>query len=133
MASRPEEIRTDAAPAPVGPYSQAVAVGELVFASGQIPLDPASGGLVAGEIEVQTERVLDNLAAVLAAAGSSLERAVRTTVYLADLRDFARMNAVYERRFSGRPRPARSTIQAGGLPRGVAVEIDVIALRDAPR
>jgi 2-iminobutanoate/2-iminopropanoate deaminase len=133
VASRPEEIRTDAAPAPVGPYSQAVAVGELVFASGQIPLDPVSGALVTGEIELQTERVLDNLAAVLAAAGSSLERAVRTTVYLADLRDFARMNAVYERHFRGRPRPARSTIQAGGLPRGVAVEIDVIALRDAPR
>jgi 2-iminobutanoate/2-iminopropanoate deaminase len=133
MAWRPEEIRTDAAPAPVGPYSQAVAVGELVFASGQIPLDPTSGALVTGDIELQTERVLDNLAAVLAAAGSSLERAVRTTVYLADLRDFARMNAVYERRFSGQPRPARSTIQAGGLPRGVAIEVDVIALRDAPR
>lgn len=133
MATRPEEVRTDAAPAPVGPYSQAVAVGELVFASGQIPLDPATGGLVTGEIELQTERVLDNLAAVLAAAGSSLERAVRTTVYLADLAHFTRMNAVYERRFTGTPRPARSTIQAGALPRGVAIEIDVIALRDVPR
>ena len=133
MATRPEEIRTDAAPAPVGPYSQAVAVGELVFASGQIPLDPATGALVTGEIELQTERVLDNLAAVLGAAGSSLERAVRTTVYLADLSHFARMNAVYERRFTGNPRPARSTIQAGALPRGVAIEIDVIALRDGGR
>jgi 2-iminobutanoate/2-iminopropanoate deaminase len=131
--ARPEEIRSDRAPAPVGPYSQAVAVGEWVFASGQIPLDPATGALVTGEIEAQTERVLDNLEAVLAAAGSSLERVVRTTVYLADLTHFARMNAVYERRFTGTPRPARSTIQAGALPRGVAVEIDVVALRDAPR
>jgi len=129
----PEEIRTDRAPAPVGPYSQAVAVGAWVFASGQIPLDPTTGALVAGDIEAQTERVLDNLAAVLEAAGSSLERVVRTTVYLADLGDFARMNAVYERRFRGRPRPARSTIQAGALPRGVGVEIDVVALRDRPR
>jgi 2-iminobutanoate/2-iminopropanoate deaminase len=132
VPARAEEIRSDRAPAPVGPYSQAVAVGQWVFASGQIPLDPATGALVTGAIEAQTERVLENLAAVLAAAGSSLERVVRTTVYLADLSHFARMNAVYERYFSGHPRPARSTIQAGALPRGVAVEIDVVALRDAP-
>jgi 2-iminobutanoate/2-iminopropanoate deaminase len=114
----------------VGPYAQAVAVGEWVFASGQIPLDPATGELVGGEIEAQTERVLDNLAAVLDAAGSSLARVVRTTVYLADLSLFARMNAVYARRFAGRPLPARSTLQAAALPRGAAVEIDAIALRD---
>jgi 2-iminobutanoate/2-iminopropanoate deaminase len=131
VAARAEEIRSDGAPAPVGPYSQAVAVGEWVFASGQIPLDPATGALVTGEIETQTERVIDNLAAVLAAAGSSLDRVVRTTVYLADLGHFARMNAVYERRFQGRPRPARSTVQAAALPRGVAIEIDVVALRAA--
>jgi 2-iminobutanoate/2-iminopropanoate deaminase len=127
-----EEIRTGGAPAPIGPYSQAVACGDWVFASGQIPLDPATGELVGGGIEVQTERVIENLAAVLEAAGSSLERVVRTTVYLTDLALFARMNAVYTRRFTGRPFPARSTIQAAALPRGAAVEIDAIALRPSP-
>lgn len=131
MGAGPEEIRSAGAPAPVGPYAQAVAVGEWVFASGQIPLHPASGELVGGEIEAQTERVLDNLAAVLEAAGSSLARVVRTTVYLTDLSLFARMNAVYARRFVGSPLPARSTVQAAALPRGAAVEIDAIALRDA--
>ena len=130
MGAGPEEIRSADAPAPVGPYAQAVAVGEWVFASGQIPLHPESGELVAGEIEAQTERVLDNLAAVLEAAGSSLARVVRTTVYLTDLSLFARMNAVYARRFGGSPLPARSTVQAAALPRGAAVEIDAIALRD---
>jgi 2-iminobutanoate/2-iminopropanoate deaminase len=129
MAAKAEEIRSSAAPAPVGPYAQAVAVGEWVFASGQIPLQPDTGELVSGEIEAQTERVLDNLAAVLEAAGSSLERVVRTTVYLADLSLFGRMNAVYARRFTGSPLPARSTVQAAALPRGAAVEIDAIALR----
>jgi 2-iminobutanoate/2-iminopropanoate deaminase len=130
MGARPEEIRSGGAPAPVGPYAQAVAVGEWVYASGQIPLHPASGVLVAGEIEAQTERVLDNLAAVLEAAGSSLARVVRTTVYLTDLSLFARMNAVYARRFTGSPLPARSTVQAAALPLGAAVEIDAVALRD---
>jgi 2-iminobutanoate/2-iminopropanoate deaminase len=130
MAAAPEEIRSAGAPAPVGPYAQAVAVGEWVFASGQIPLHPASGELVGGEIEAQTERVIANLSAVLEAAGSCLGRVVRTTVYLTDLSLFARMNAVYARHFTGSPLPARSTVQAAALPRGAAVEIDAIALRD---
>ncbi len=121
------EVRTDAAPKPVGPYSQAVVHGGLVFASGQVPLDPATGRLVEGDIEVQTERVISNLAAVLEAAGSSLTRVLRTTVYLEDLSLFARMNAVYARRFDGDPKPARTTIEAAGLPLGAKIEIDVIA------
>jgi len=124
------EVRTGAAPQPVGPYSQAVVHGGLVFASGQVPLDPATGELVEGEIEAQTERVIENLAAVLAAAGSSLGRVVRTTVYLTDLSLFGRMNAVYARYFTGDPRPARSTIAAAALPLGARVEIDVIAIAD---
>ena len=116
----------------MGPYAQAVAVGELVFTSGQIPLDPATGELVGGGIEAQTERVLDNLAAVLEAAGSSLARVVRTTVYLTDLALFAAMNQVYARRFPGVPLPARSTVEVSALPLGAAVEIDAIALRNAP-
>lgn len=130
MGSAPEEVRSGGAPAPVGPYSQAVAVGEWVLASGQIPLDPATGEMVPGDIEAQTERVLSNLAAVLEAAGSSLARVVRTTVYLTDLSLFSRMNAVYARRLTGVPLPARSTVQVAALPRGAAVEIDAIALRN---
>lgn len=121
------EVCTDAAPRPVGPYSQAVSHGGLVFASGQVPLDPATGRLVDGEIEAQTEQVIRNLAAVLTAAGSSLERVVRATVYLTDLSLFARMNAVYARHFTGDPKPARSTIAAAALPLGARIEIDVIA------
>jgi 2-iminobutanoate/2-iminopropanoate deaminase len=112
----------------VGPYSQAIAAGGFVFASGQLPLDPATGRLLEGDVEAQTERVLQNLRAVLEAAGSSLERVVRATVFLADLADFPRMNAVYTRHFAREPRPARTTIQAGRLPAGAALEIDVIAL-----
>jgi 2-iminobutanoate/2-iminopropanoate deaminase len=123
----PLEIRTSAAPLPVGPYSQAVAYGGLLFVSGQIPLDPGSQKLVAGEIEAQTERVLENLAAVLAAGGSSLAGVLRTTVYLADLALFPRMNAVYARFFDQAPRPARATIQAAALPLGALIEIDAIA------
>ena len=132
MIDRPTEVRTDAAPAPVGPYSQAVALDKLIFVSGQIPLDPATGKLVEGEIEVQAERVLENLAAVLAAAGSSLDRVVRTTVYLVDLTLFPRVNAVYARHFTGAPAPARSTIQAAALPLGAAIEIDAIAMGGDP-
>lgn len=121
------EVRTGAAPQPVGPYSQGIVHGGLVFASGQVPLDPATGHLVAGEIEAQTEQVISNLAAVLEAAGSSLTQVLRTTVYLTDLGLFARMNAVYGRRFSGEPKPARTTIQAAALPLGAQIEIDVIA------
>lgn len=124
------EVRTDAAPKPVGPYSQAIVHGGLVFASGQVPLDPSTGKLVEGEIEAETEQVLENLAAVLEAAGSSLARVLRTTVYLTDLSLFARMNAVYAKHFTGDPKPARSTVQAAALPLGARIEIDVIACCD---
>jgi 2-iminobutanoate/2-iminopropanoate deaminase len=122
-------VRSAAAPAPVGPYSQAVAAGGLLFLSGQIPLDPATQKLVPGEIEAQTARVIENLAAVLAAGGSSLAHVVRTTVYLTDLTLFARMNSVYARYFDHTPPPARATVQAAALPLGAQVEIDAIALR----
>lgn len=125
------EIRSPQAPRPVGPYAQAVAYSGMVYCSGQIPLDPGTNTLIEGDIEAQTERVLANLRAVLASAGSSLARVVRTTVYLANLDDFPRMNAVYARHFSSEPRPARSTVQAARLPLGAAVEIDVIAALDA--
>jgi 2-iminobutanoate/2-iminopropanoate deaminase len=130
MAGRPEEIRAPGAPAPVGPYSQGVAVGELVFTSGQIPLDPATGKPVTGGIAAETERVIDNLAAVLEAAGSSLSRVVKTTVFLTDLALFAEMNKVYSRRFTGAPLPARSTVEVPALALGVSIEIEAIALRD---
>ncbi len=120
-------IRTDAAPAPVGPYSQALLHGDLVFVSGQIPLDPATGKLVDGEIEDQTERVIANLRAVLEAAGTSLDRVLRTTLYLTDLSLFGRMNAVYARHFAADPAPARATVQVAALPLGAAIEIDAIA------
>jgi 2-iminobutanoate/2-iminopropanoate deaminase len=127
VAHEVRKIQSAGAPAPVGPYSQALAAGGFVFAAGQIPLDPASGRLVEGDIEEQTERVLANLGAVLEAAGSSLARVVRTTVYLADLADFPRMNEVYARHFASEPRPARTTIQAGRLPAGARIEVDAIA------
>jgi len=117
-----------AAPKPVGPYSQAIVAGGFVFASGQIPLDPVTGKLVEGDIEAQTARVLDNLRAVLEAAGSSLDHVVRTSVYLVDLADFPRMNAVYARHFAADPKPARSTVQVAALPLGAQVEIDVVAV-----
>jgi len=121
------EVRTGAAPAPVGPYSQAVASAGLLFASGQIALDP-SGRLVEGDVEAQTRRVLANLAAVLEAAGASLARVVRTTIYLVDLSAFARVNAVYAEHFRADPKPARSTVQVAALPLGALVEIDAIAV-----
>jgi 2-iminobutanoate/2-iminopropanoate deaminase len=120
-------VSTGDAPAPVGPYSQAIVHGGLVYASGQIPLDPRSGALVEGEIEAQTERVLENLAAVLSAAGSGLDRVLRTTIYVTDLALFARVNAVYARAFSGDPPPARATVQVAALPLGAQIEIDAIA------
>lgn len=122
-----ENIQTADAPQAIGPYSQAIRAGGLVFASGQIPLDPSTMQIVEGDIGRQTERVLENLKAVLAAAGSSLERVVKTTVYLADMGDFAAMNEVYGRYF-GAAKPARSTVQAARLPRDARIEIDVIAL-----
>jgi 2-iminobutanoate/2-iminopropanoate deaminase len=121
------EIRSAAAPDPVGPYSQAVEAGGFVFCAGQIPLDPETGKLVEGPIEVQAERVLANLSAVLEAAGTSLVRVVKTTVFLADIADAPRMNEVYARWFTGDPRPARATIQAGRLPAGARIEIEAIA------
>ena len=119
-------VQTPAAPAAIGPYSQAIASGDLVFTSGQIPLDPATGLLVAGDIKVATERVMDNLAAVLGAAGCGFGDVVKTTIFLADLADFAAVNEVYGKRFAAQP-PARSTVQVAALPRGARVEIEVIA------
>jgi 2-iminobutanoate/2-iminopropanoate deaminase len=119
-------VKTSDAPAAIGPYSQAVRFGELVFLSGQIPLDPKTGEIVAGDVRAQTERAMDNLAAVLEAAGSSFERVLKTTIFLADLGDFAVVNEVYGKRFSGAP-PARSTVEVAALPRGAKVEIEAIA------
>jgi 2-iminobutanoate/2-iminopropanoate deaminase len=121
--------KTDRAPAPVGPYSQAIIAGDFVFCAGQIALDAQSGQLVGGDdIRAQTRRVLDNLAAVLVSAESSLDRVTKTTVFLADLADFQAMNEVYGERF-GSHKPARSTIGVGALPRGAKVEIECIAVR----
>ena len=120
-------IKTEDAPKAIGPYSQAVVAGGFVFASGQIPTDPATGQFVEGGISEQTEQVLRNLSKVLEAAGTGLERVVKTTVFLADMDDFAAMNEVYARFFKENP-PARSTVQAARLPRDARVEIDVIAL-----
>jgi 2-iminobutanoate/2-iminopropanoate deaminase len=122
------EIRTEDAPAPVGPYSQAVVHEGLLYASGQIPIDPATNALVEGDIETQTEQIFANLRAVLKAAGTSLDHVVRATVYLVDLTLFSRVNAVYAQHFVGEPKPARVTIQAAALPLGAQVEIDVIAV-----
>ena len=119
-------IHTSEAPAAIGPYSQAVVAGEWVFASGQIPSDPATGELIDGGIAEQTDRVMKNLAAVLREAGLSLDQVVKTTVYLADMETFGEMNRVYAEHF-GDHRPARATVQAGALPKNVGVEIDVIA------
>lgn len=120
-------IATEHAPRAIGPYSQAVLANGFVFLSGQIPLDPATNQLVEGDVAVQTARVLDNLKAVLEAGGSSLDKVVKTTVFLRDMADFPRMNEVYARYFAVNP-PARSTVQAARLPRDVSVEIDAIAL-----
>jgi 2-iminobutanoate/2-iminopropanoate deaminase len=119
-------VATDAAPKAIGPYCQAICHGGMVFCSGQIPLDPATMQVVPGEIEAQTEQVLKNLAAVLKAAGSDLSKAVKTTVFLKDLADFAKMNAVYERALNGHT-PARSTVEVARLPLDVLVEIECIA------
>jgi 2-iminobutanoate/2-iminopropanoate deaminase len=120
-------IHTDSAPRAIGPYSQAIRAGELLFCSGQIPLDPATMTIVEGDIETQTRRVLQNLSAVLAAAGTSLNRVVKTTVFLTDLGEFARMNAVYAEFFTDTP-PARSTVPVAALPRNAKIEVEAIAL-----
>jgi 2-iminobutanoate/2-iminopropanoate deaminase len=122
-------VQTDNAPKAIGPYSQAVVAGGFVFASGQIPIDPATGEFVSGGIAEQTEQVLRNLAAVLAAAGTDLESVVKTTVFLADMGDFVAMNEVYGRFFVANP-PARATVEAARLPRDARVEIEVVALID---
>jgi 2-iminobutanoate/2-iminopropanoate deaminase len=119
-------IATDGAPKAIGPYSQAVSDGGFLFASGQVPLDPATGELVIGGFEAGVERVFDNLEAVLAAAGCRLDDVVKATVYLLRMSDFAAMNAIYAKRF-GNHRPARSTVAVAELPKGAAVEIDVVA------
>ena len=116
-------INAAGAPAAIGPYVHAIRVGDLIFTSGQIPLDLEGG--MAGGIEAQTEQVFDNLAAVLAAAGTSLDRVVKATVFVTDLGDFARLNAIYEKRF-GAHKPARSTVQVAALPRGSKVEIELV-------
>ena len=122
------EVQTEAAPAPVGPYSQAVVHDGLLYASGQIPIDPATGEIVPGEIEDETRQVIANLRAVLEQGGSSLERVVKATVYVTDLSLFARINAVYAEAFDGDPAPARATVQVAALPLGARVEIDAIAV-----
>lgn len=122
-----EEVRTSDAPAPVGPYSQAIRAGDWLFASGQIPLDPATGKIVTGEIEVEARQVLVNLGAVLEAAGTGFDRVVKATVYLTDLSLFPRVNAIYAEFFSTAPAPARVTVGVASLPLGARVEIDAIA------
>lgn len=119
-------ISSSHAPAAIGPYSQAVQAGGFVFCSGQIPLDPATGALVTGDIGAETERVLKNLAAVLEAAGVTFANVVRTTIYLTDMNDFAAVNAVYAKWFKDTP-PARATVQVAALPKGARVEIDAVA------
>lgn len=122
-----EIIQTEYAPNAIGPYSQAVKANGLIFASGQIPIDPQTGQFVPGGVAEQTEQVLKNLSAVLEAAGSGLDRIVKTTVFLADMQEFAAMNEVYARFFKESP-PARATVEAAGLPRAARVEIEAIAL-----
>jgi len=122
-----EVVETGDAPRAIGPYSQAIVAGGMIFASGQIPTDPATGQFVAGGIGEQTEQVIKNLSAVLEAGGSSLARVVKTTVFLADMNEFTQMNDVYARFFAEQP-PARATVQAARLPRDARVEIEAIAL-----
>ncbi len=119
-------IHTPDAPGAIGPYSQGVVVDDWVFVSGQIPMDPTTGELIGGDVAAQTHRVMQSLSAILQEAGSSLDRVVKTTVYLSDMGNFAEMNAVYAEHF-GDHRPARATVQAAGLPKAVDVEIDVVA------
>ena len=122
-----EVTSTPNAPKAIGPYEQAIKVGEVVYASGQIPLDPKTGNIVEGDIRIQTRQVLENLKAVLEAAGSSLERVVKTTVFLKNITDFVAMNEVYAE-YLGAAKPARSTVAVANLPREALVEIDLIAL-----
>ncbi|MDP2908478.1 MAG: RidA family protein [Nanoarchaeota archaeon] len=120
-------VETEKAPKAIGPYSQAKVVGKFVFTSGQIPINPKTNELVTGDIEIQVKQVLENLKAVLEAAGSSLDDAVKVTVYLADMNDFMKLNEVYAQYFKNKP--ARSTVQVVRLPKDVRIEMDVIALK----
>jgi 2-iminobutanoate/2-iminopropanoate deaminase len=122
-----ERVQTEKAPKAIGPYSQAIKANGMLFASGQVPLDPATGELIQGTIAEQTERVFENLKAVLEEAGSSLDKVVKTTVFLADLSDFAEMNGAYAKFFGEAP-PARSTVEVSRLPKDARIEIDLIAL-----
>ena len=122
-----EVISTTKAPAAIGPYSQGVRAGGFVFFSGQIPIDPATGEVCNGDITVQTELVMSNIAALLDAAGVGFDSVVKTTIFLTDLADFAAVNAVYGSRFSNEP-PARSTVEVSALPKGVKIEIEVVAV-----
>ncbi len=122
-------VSTQHAPAAIGPYSQGVLAGNLLFCSGQIPLDPATGQLVEGDLEAQTRRVMENLKAVLQAAGTSLERVVKTVIFLVTMDDFAEVNRVYGE-YLPDPPPARSTVAVAGLPRGARLEVEVVALVD---
>jgi 2-iminobutanoate/2-iminopropanoate deaminase len=124
---RREPVKTSNAPAALGPYSQAIKVGDFVYTSGQVAIDPATGEFIGGGIAEQTARVLNNVAAVLEAAGSSLDQVVKTLVFLADMGDFAAMNEVYGKFFTGAP-PARSTVQAARLPKDALIEIEAVAL-----
>ena len=133
MSSEPTAVNTDAAPAPVGPYNQAVRAGNVLYCSGQIALDPATGAMVgAGDVEAETHQVLRNLRAVLAAAGTNPQRVVRTTVFLVDLADFARVNAIYAEMFGAGVSPARACVQVAALPKGAKVEIDAIVVLEVP-
>ena len=128
MAGELKVVQTDRAPKAIGPYSQAIVSGDLIFCAGQVALDPKTGELVSGDIREQTRRVLDNLAAVLETAGAGLDRVTKTTVFLTDFAEFAAMNEVYAERF-GAHRPARSTVQISTLPKGARIEVECIAVR----
>jgi 2-iminobutanoate/2-iminopropanoate deaminase len=128
---RPQAISPAGAPKAVGPYSIAVRIGDFLFASGQIPLDPANGALISGGIDSQTERVLENIKVVLADQGLTFANVVKTTVFMTNLGEFAQMNGVYARYFS-EPFPARSTVQVAALPKGAAVEIEIVAHFSTP-
>lgn len=128
MSTKRTAIATESAPAAIGPYSQAIRAGDLLFCSGQVALDPRTGEIVGpGDVAVQTRQVLDNLGAVLAAGGAGWDTVVKTTIYLADMNDFATVNAIYAERFAEAP-PARATVEVSRLPKDVRVEIDAIAL-----
>ena len=127
MGAVRQAVSTPAAPKAIGPYSQAIRAGGMLFVSGQVPIDPDTGNLVEGDIAAQTHRVFRNIGAILSAAGASFDHVVRSTVFLADMGDFAAMNAVYATYFSD-PAPARATVQASRLPKDARIEIDVIAV-----